>query len=101
MDKIFLIQEKDYIFSGVANMETKESAKFSSGKFQPVIEQCEGCDRIVETDSTKFCNTYVNPGAKWRLGMCNFATHAKPEIKVVTVRVNPLKAAKRASRRKK
>jgi hypothetical protein len=43
----------------------------------------------------------MNPAAKWRLGFCNLATHAKPEIKVVTVKVNPLKAAKRAAGRKK
>jgi hypothetical protein len=35
------------------------------------------------------------------LGICNFATHAKPEIEVVTVRVNPLKAAKRASSKRR
>ncbi len=80
-------------------MQTSDTAKFAGGQFKPVIEQCEGCERIVEVESDKFCNIYVNPDAKWRLGMCNFATHAKPEIKVVKVRVNPLKAAKRASRR--
>lgn len=80
-------------------MQTSEIAKFSDGSFNPVVEQCEGCDRIVEADSDKYCNTYSSPQAKWRLGMCNFATHAKPEIKIVKVRVNPLKAAKRASRR--
>ncbi|MDH3347484.1 MAG: PxxKW family cysteine-rich protein, partial [Desulfobulbaceae bacterium] len=41
------------------------------------------------------------PEAKWRLGMCNFATHAKPEIKVVKVKINPLKASKRNNRRNK
>ncbi|WP_028584273.1 PxxKW family cysteine-rich protein [Desulfogranum mediterraneum] len=80
-------------------MQSNETAKFSEGAFQPVIEQCEGCERIVEVDSAKFCNTYAQPGAKWRLGICNFATHAKPEVKVVKVRINPLKAAKRANRR--
>ena len=46
-------------------------------------DKCEGCERIVEEDGVKYCKTYVNPEAKWRLGICNFATHAKPEIKVV------------------
>ncbi len=78
-------------------MQTSEAVKYSAGAFQPVIEQCDGCERIVEEDSARFCKTYMDPEAKWRLGMCNFATHAKPEIKVVTVRINPLKAAKRAS----
>ena len=78
-------------------MEASKAVKYSGGSFQPVVEKCDGCERIVEENSAKFCKTYVNPEAKWRLGMCNFATHAKPEIKVVTVRINPLKAAKRAS----
>jgi len=78
-------------------MQTSETVELSAGPFQPVIEQCEGCDRIVEQNTIRYCKTYVNPTAKWRLGMCNFATHAKPEIKIVKVRINPLKAAKRAS----
>lgn len=78
-------------------MQTSETVKYGNGTFQPVAEQCEGCDRIVEENETKYCKTYTNPTAKWRIGICNFATHAKPEIKIVKVRINPLKAAKRAS----
>lgn len=81
-------------------MQTSNAAKFSEGSFLPVIEKCEGCERIVEVNDNKFCDVYANPGAKWRLGICNFATHAKPEVNIVKIRVNPLKAAKRASRRK-
>lgn len=73
----------------------------SRERFRSVIEQCDGCDRIIEENDRKICKTYLNPEAKWRLGMCNFASHAKPEIKVVTVRVNPLKASKRMSRKRK
>jgi hypothetical protein len=69
--------------------------------FKPVVEKCVGCDRIVAKSDSQFCQTYANPEAKWRLGMCNFATHAKPEIAVSKVRINPLKAAKRASAAKK
>ena len=100
MEDFFLIQEKVYIFSGVGNMKANETAKFSEGAFLPVIEQCEGCARIVEVEGIKYCNAYTNPAAKWRLGICNLATHAKPEVLIVKVRVNPLKAAKRSSRRK-
>lgn len=81
-------------------MQASNAAKFSAGTFSAVVEQCEGCERIVEVEGTKYCDTYVKPAAKWRLGICNFATHSKPEVKVVKIRVNPLKAAKRASRRK-
>ena len=73
----------------------------SAANFKPVVEKCEGCERIVEESGSKFCQTYMNPAAKWRLGLCNFATHAKPEIVVTKIRVNPLKAAKRASASKK
>lgn len=81
-------------------MQTSKMAKFSEGAFLPVIDKCEGCERIVEEAGNKYCDSYMNPAAKWRLGICNFATHAKPEVKVVKIRVNPLKAAKRASKRK-
>ncbi|MCB2181861.1 MAG: PxxKW family cysteine-rich protein [Desulfobulbaceae bacterium] len=73
----------------------------SSGFFNPVVEQCEGCERIVEANNNKYCQTYAFPDAKWRLGICNFATHKKPEIIVDKIRVNPLKASKRASAKKK
>lgn len=69
--------------------------------FKPIVEECEGCDRIVETDGVRHCRTYVNPEAKWKNGICNFATHKKPEINIAKVRINPLKASKRASKRKR
>ncbi len=81
-------------------MEAGMGKKQGMMSFQPVVEQCEGCERITSDEGTAHCTTYVNPAAKWRLGICNFATHAKPEIKVVKVRINPLKAAKRASSRR-
>ena len=81
-------------------MEAGMGKKSGTMSFQPVVDQCEGCDRVISNEGTMHCTTYVNPAAKWRLGMCNFATHAKPEIKVVKVRINPLKAAKRASSRR-
>jgi len=82
-------------------MKAGMDKKHDAVAFQPVVEQCEGCERIVSEDGgAAHCATYVNPAAKWHLGMCNFATHAKPEIKVVKVRINPLKAAKRASSRR-
>ncbi len=78
-------------------MQSQGATNYSERNFKPVVEQCSGCGRIVEESGAQYCQSYVKPEAKWRLGICNFATHAKPEIKVVTIRVNPLKAAKRAS----
>ena len=81
-------------------MQDQAGVNYSDGRFQPVIDKCEGCERIIEESGKQFCKSYLNPGAKWRLGICNFATHAKPEIKITKVRINPLKAAKRASKGK-
>ncbi len=81
-------------------MQKETAVSYTERNFKPVIDKCAGCDRIVEENESKFCNSYINPEAKWRTGICNFATHAKPEITVTKVRVNPLKAAKRASKRK-
>lgn len=66
---------------------------------QPVIEKCEGCDRVKEFETEKFCSSYPAPAAKWRLGVCNFATHVKATVDTQgKVKINPLKASKRAAR---
>ncbi len=75
--------------------------KYTSGLFQPIVDKCLGCDRIVEADANKYCRTYTVPASKWRIGLCNFATHVKPEITAVATKVNPLKASKRAAAGKK
>ena len=78
------------------NSDTDTLARYSSGLFSPINEKCEGCDRVVEAASVKYCQTYVSPDAKWKLGLCNFATHAKIELATSKTKVNPLKASKRA-----
>lgn len=82
-------------------MQKQTAVSYSDGNFKPVIDKCEGCERIVEDSGSQYCQSYLNPAAKWRLGICNFATHAKPEITIAKIRVNPLKAAKRAASKKK
>jgi len=74
-----------------------EGVNIMQSFFKPIIEKCDGCERIIVESNEKYCKTYASPEAKWRNGFCNFATHAKPEIIVQKVRVNPLKASKRAS----
>lgn len=81
-------------------MQKQAAVNYNDGRFQSIIEKCEGCARIVEQEGSQYCKSYLNPAAKWKIGFCNFATHAKPEINIVKVRINPLKAAKRASKRK-
>ena len=81
-------------------MQKQATVNYKDGRFQPVIDKCEGCGRVVEQEEVHYCKSYLYPEAKWKLGFCNFATHAKPEIDIIKVRINPLKAAKRASKRK-
>ncbi len=76
--------------------KTVSQNNYASGLFNPIIEKCEGCERVVEVAAAKYCSAYTDPSAKWRLGICNFATHQKPETLVVKIKVNPLKASKRA-----
>lgn len=91
----------------MANATTKTAPNGStaslqaSGFFKPIIDKCIGCERIVEANAQKICASFAIPEAKWRLGLCNFATHAKQEIVATTTKVNPLKASKRAMAGKK
>ena len=80
---------------------TKTGCGFTSGACNTIVEQCEGCLRVMELPTGKYCSTYPNPAAKWRTGNCNFATHVKAEAQAAAAKVNPLKASKRASAKKK
>ncbi len=64
---------------------------------QPVVEQCEGCDRVREFAEQEFCSSYSVPARKWTGGRCNFATHVKT-AGTGGAKVNPLKASKRAAK---
>lgn len=70
---------------------------FNGGTCHPAVEPCEGCDRTVNAGDMMYCQSYPDPAAKWRYGKCNFATHVKGEA-LNEVKLNPLKASKRAGR---
>ena len=65
-------------------------------EFLPVVEQCEGCDRIEDGATARTCNSYSNPAHKWSRGTCNLASHVKVKVRK-KVAVNPLKASKKAA----
>lgn len=73
---------------------------YTSGIFNPIVEKCDGCDRVIEVEANKYCKTYSAPSAKWKLGICNFASHVRPEIIASSAKVNPIKASKRAMGKK-
>jgi hypothetical protein len=84
-------------------MQVKEFKNGASSAvvFQPVVDKCEGCERIKEDNGLRRCTSYTEPEAKWSMGVCNFATHVKASVdKQGKIKVNPLKASKRAARGK-
>ncbi|AMV72612.1 PxxKW family cysteine-rich protein [Desulfuromonas carbonis] len=80
---------------------SKQGCNFNGSSCQNVVAECEGCDRIVEGTIGKVCSVAPAPERKWAAGLCNMATHRKVEIKTVEAKVNPLKASKKASAKKK
>jgi hypothetical protein len=80
---------------------TKNGCIFEGNSCQPVVEACEGCAHIVQSEVGLVCAIYPAPARKWAAGLCNFATHKKVEIENVEAKINPLKASKKASAKKK
>ncbi len=74
---------------------SKKGCQFNGGSCHPIIDSCEGCERIKEFPTGKYCLVFPEPAAKWRLGACNMATHMKKESEKGNGKLNPLKASKR------
>lgn len=80
--------------------KTDAGVKVNGVVVQPIIDKCEGCDRSRSFEDQTYCASFPVPASKWRMGnRCNMATHLQREA-AAAVKVNPLKAAKRASRGK-
>ena len=81
----------------VGAVKTEQGVELKGVLMQPVVDKCEGCDRIRSFEGENFCSSYPNPARKWFDGRCNFATHIKAESGK-SAKVNPLKASKRAAK---
>ncbi|MFH1152578.1 MAG: PxxKW family cysteine-rich protein [Pseudomonadota bacterium] len=68
---------------------------FNGGECKPIIEQCEGCNRVVECEGGKYCSAAPDPAVKWKNGNCNLATHIKIVVETKKQKLNPIKASKR------
>jgi len=79
---------------------TKKGCNFNGGSCHTIVEQCEGCSKWVEYSSIKYCMMYPDPAAKWVVGVCPSAMHIERSAKEVIQKINPLKASKRASKKK-
>lgn len=76
----------------------KNGCQFNGGACHPIIEKCIGCLKVKEFPTGKYCISFPDPAAKWRTGQCAMATHRQVTTPTQTVKVNPLKASKRAAR---
>ena len=78
---------------------SKKGCSFNGGSCHPIIEKCEGCSRIIEYSSVKYCMMYPDPAGKWNVGGCPSATHIKKGAMETAQKINPLKASKRKAGR--
>ena len=74
---------------------SKKGCGFNGGTCHIIVEECEGCQRVAEYTTGKYCMAFPDPAAKWHAGRCNMATHLKATTKKENGKVNPLKASKR------
>ena len=77
----------------------KSGCSYSGGKCFTIVENCEGCTRIVEFETRKYCSSFPYPAQKWQKGSCPMSTHVK-KAKADEQKINPLKASKRAAGKK-
>ncbi|MBI9089161.1 MAG: PxxKW family cysteine-rich protein [Desulfobacterium sp.] len=68
---------------------------YNGGSCKPVTEACEGCQRLAEYETGKYCTAAPEPEIKWKNGNCNLATHVKTVVATKKQKVNPIKASKR------
>ena len=74
----------------------KRGCQFNGGSCHAIVVQCDGCQRIVEYSTEKYCMNFPDPAIKWKTGICNMATHVTINNKKESIKVNPIKASKRS-----
>lgn len=78
----------------------KSGCSYNGGSCYTVVENCEGCTRILEVESGRYCSSFPYPAQKWQTSMCAMATHMKKVQKTEEQKLNPLKASKRSAGKK-
>jgi hypothetical protein len=77
---------------------TKKGCGFNGGRCHPITDKCDGCDKIIECPTGKYCMVYPDPASKWAMGGCVMASHTLMGTKEVAQKINPLKSSKRSHR---
>ena len=76
---------------------SKRGCEFNGGSCHPIIEKCDGCQKVVEYLTGKYCMSFPDPASKWKNGICNMATHVKTKTVKQDRKLNPIKASKRSA----
>jgi len=77
----------------------KTGCSYNGGKCYPIVESCEGCTRVIEFETGKYCASFPNPTQKWQNGPCSMSSHVK-KAAAGEQKINPLKASKRNAGKK-
>ncbi len=71
---------------------------YNGGVCHPIVDQCQGCGRIVSFPTGLYCSACPEPALKWKRGNCNMATHVVTAATENKQKINPLKASKRGGK---
>ncbi len=82
------------------NFMTASGCSYNGGLCHEIIESCKGCERTEEFSTKWYCTACPEPSARWKNGRCNMATHVRGEAAGAAQKINPLKASKRAHKKK-
>jgi len=78
----------------------KTGCSYNGGQCYPIVENCQGCSKVIEFQTGLFCTSFPFPAQKWQKGVCPTATHVKKVVQVETQAINPLKASRRNAGKK-
>ncbi|HNQ46828.1 MAG TPA: PxxKW family cysteine-rich protein [Syntrophorhabdus sp.] len=75
----------------------KTGCSYNGGKCYTIVENCEGCSKVVEFETGKYCSSFPYPAQKWQKGSCSMSSHTKKSSQAAGQKINPLKASKRSA----
>ncbi|MBF0100380.1 MAG: PxxKW family cysteine-rich protein [Desulfobacterales bacterium] len=78
---------------------SSHGCNYVDGFCHPIQEKCDGCRRVLEYETGRYCQTCPDPKMKWTSGHCNLATHVSNVQAEVKQKVNPLKQSKRMKKK--
>jgi hypothetical protein len=78
----------------------KNGCSYNGGQCYTVVENCEGCVRVQDLTTGRFCSSFPLPAQKWQKAVCSMSSHVQKAKKLEVQKINPLKASKRNAGKK-